>query len=125
MIRIPILRQCLSSGSPPMACTLFVRQTAGGNMDPNDQGCNLMDWVDIIGTIAGVLTTFSAAPQLVTTYRTRNVRDLDLRFLLMLDAGLFLWALYGIAIMSLPIIVFNSIGCLLWLPIIWMKIANR
>ena len=84
-----------------------------------------MDWVDIIGTIAGVLTTFSAAPQLVTTYRTRNVRDLDLRFLLMLDAGLFLWALYGIAIMSLPIIVFNSIGCLLWLPIIWMKIANR
>jgi len=84
-----------------------------------------LSWIDILGTLAGILTTFSAAPQLVTSYRTRNVRDLDLRFLLMLDVGLFLWALYGIAIMSLPIIVFNAIGCLLWLPIIWMKIANR
>lgn len=84
-----------------------------------------MNWIDILGALGGILTTFSAVPQLVTSYRTRNVSDLDLRFLLMLDAGLFIWAMYGIAIMSLPIVVFNAIGCLLWLPVVWMKIGSR
>jgi MtN3 and saliva related transmembrane protein len=84
-----------------------------------------VNWIDILGSLAGILTTFSAAPQLVTTYRTRDVSGLDLRFLLMLDAGLFLWTMYGIVISSIPIIVFNGIGCLLWLPIIWMKLGDR
>jgi uncharacterized protein with PQ loop repeat len=29
---------------------------------------------------------------------------------------------YGVVIGSIPVTIFNSIGCLLWLPIIWMKI---
>lgn len=83
-----------------------------------------MNWIDGIGTLAGVLTTFSAAPQLFTTYRTHDVRSLDLRFLLMLFAGLVSWVVYGIFIRSFPVITFNTIGCLLWLPIIWMKIKS-
>jgi MtN3 and saliva related transmembrane protein len=83
-----------------------------------------MNWIESIGTLAGLLTTFSAAPQLLTTYRTRDVRGLDFRFLLMLASGLFLWVLYGIFIGSFPVIAFNAIGCLLWLPIIWMKIKS-
>lgn len=79
-------------------------------------------WVEALGTIAGLLTTFSAAPQLITTYRTRDVDSLDMRFLIMLFAGLFLWAVYGLLIGSVPVTAFNSIGCLLWLPIIVMKI---
>ena len=79
-------------------------------------------WVEALGTIAGLLTTFSATPQLLTTYRTRIVDSLDLRFLIMLFTGLFLWAVYGLLIGSVPVTAFNSIGCLLWLPIIVMKI---
>ncbi len=83
-----------------------------------------MDWIGALGSLAGILTTFSAAPQLIAAYRTRNVRDVDLIFLLMLDAGLILWAIYGWVIGSLPIIVFNSIAATLWLPIIWMKLKK-
>jgi len=79
-------------------------------------------WVEALGTVAGLLTTFSASPQLLTTYRTRDVDSFDLRFLIMLFTGLCLWAVYGILIGSVPVTAFNSIGCLLWLPIIWMKI---
>jgi MtN3 and saliva related transmembrane protein len=77
---------------------------------------------ELIGHLAGVLTTFSASPQLVYSYRTKDVASFDLKFLSMLASGLFLWAVYGIVIGSLPVIIFNLIGGSLWLPIIWMKI---
>lgn len=81
--------------------------------------------VDTLGLLAGLLTTFSASPQLHYSYTTKDVKSIDLRFMLMLVSGLFLWGVYGIIIHSLPIIVFNFIGCLLWLPIVWMKIKDR
>ena len=80
--------------------------------------------VELIGHLAGVLTTFSASPQLWYSYRTRDVASFDLKFLLMLATGLFLWAVYGLLIGSLPIVVFNLIGGSLWLPIIGMKIKD-
>jgi MtN3 and saliva related transmembrane protein len=79
---------------------------------------------ELIGHAAGVLTTFSASPQLYYSYRSGDVASFDLKFLLMLAAGLFLWAVYGIVIGSLPVIVFNLIGGSLWLPIIWMKVKE-
>ena len=68
------------------------------------------------------MTTFSALPQLLTTYRTGDVDSFDLWFLLMLSTGLFLWAVYGLLIDAVPVTAFNAIGCLLWIPIIVMKI---
>lgn len=82
-------------------------------------------WMEVLGTTAGMLTTFSALPQLMTTYRTRNVESIDLKFLLMLFTGLFLWMVYGVWLGSFSIAVFNAVGCLLWLPIIWMKIRSQ
>ena len=84
-----------------------------------------LDWVELLGSLAGILTTFSAAPQLLTTYRTRNVESFDLRFMMMLFTGLFLWGVYGVIIGALSIIVFNFIGCLLWLPLVWLKLRKR
>ncbi len=83
-----------------------------------------MTWVDLLGFLAGILTTFSAAPQLLHSYRTRNVAGIDLKFMLMLVSGLTTWAIYGIIIGSLPIIFFNLVGAGLWLPIIIMKIGD-
>ena len=80
--------------------------------------------VELIGHLAGVLTTFSASPQLRYSYRTRDGASFDLKFLLMLATGLFLWAVYGVVIGSLPIVVFNLIGGSLWLPIIGMKVRE-
>lgn len=79
---------------------------------------------ELIGHAAGILTTFSASPQLVYSYRSRDVASFDLKFLLMLASGLFLWAVYGVAIGSFPVILFNLIGASLWLPIIGMKIRE-
>ncbi len=83
-----------------------------------------MTWVDLLGFFAGALTTFSAAPQLFYSYRTKDVASIDLKFMLMLVSGLTTWGIYGIIILSLPIIFFNFVGAALWLPIVVMKIGD-
>lgn len=80
---------------------------------------------ELLGYAAGFLTTFSAAPQLLHSYRTKDLSGIDLKFQLMLLSGLALWAVYGITILAPPIIIFNLIGFSLWVPIFWMKLRER
>ena len=56
-----------------------------------------MDWIEILGFVAGVLTTFAFLPQAIKTWRTQNARDFSLPTLLMLVLGVGLWTLYGVA----------------------------
>lgn len=84
-----------------------------------------MTEIDLLGYTAGFLTTFSASPQLIYSYRSGDVKSFDLIFLLMLACGLALWTIYGLVIGSLPVIFFNFFGCILWLPIIWLKIREK
>lgn len=83
-----------------------------------------MVYLELLGYVAGMLTTFSASPQLYYSYKTKDVKSLNLYFMGMLIAGLSLWAIYGMVIKSLPIIIFNAIGVILWVPLYWMKIIS-
>jgi len=84
-----------------------------------------MAYLELLGYLAGILTTFSASPQLYYSYTTKDVKSLNLAFMGTLIAGLALWAIYGIVIKSLPIIIFNTIGIMLWIPLYWMKIMSN
>ena len=55
-----------------------------------------MDAIEVLGIVAGVLTTFAFAPQAVKTWRIGSARDFSLPTLLMLVSGVGLWTLYGI-----------------------------
>lgn len=79
---------------------------------------------EILGYLAGILTTFSASPQLYYSYTTKDVKSLNLGFMSMLIGGLSLWAIYGILIQSVPITIFNAIGAALWVPLFGMKIVS-
>ncbi|UCG12173.1 MAG: hypothetical protein JSU72_16975 [Deltaproteobacteria bacterium] len=83
-----------------------------------------MRWPDLLGFIAGFLTTFSAWPQLYYSYSTKDVKSIQMQFMVMLMSGLFLWGVYGILLRSLPLIVFNFIGFTLWIPILWVKLSE-
>ncbi|QIJ72902.1 hypothetical protein G4V39_09680 [Thermosulfuriphilus ammonigenes] len=80
---------------------------------------------DFLGYLAGMITTFSGLPQLLTSYRRRNLSGLDLRFLVLFLVGISLWTIYGILIDSKPIIIFNSITLLIWIPILGLKIREQ
>lgn len=67
---------------------------------------------NLLGIIAGVLTSISMIPQLVKVIREKNVEDISLLMLLVLISGLSLWVWYGFVKDEIPIILSNSFAVL-------------
>lgn len=67
---------------------------------------------NILGIIAGVLTSISMIPQLIKVIREKNVEDISLVMLLVLISGLSLWVWYGFKKDELPIILSNAFAVL-------------
>jgi MtN3 and saliva related transmembrane protein len=83
-----------------------------------------MTWFDLVGALAGVLTTISFVPQVLKTWRSGRAEDLSLFMFTLFSAGLLLWLVYGIALRSLPIILANGITLVLALSIVMLKIRH-
>jgi MtN3 and saliva related transmembrane protein len=62
---------------------------------------------EIIGLIAGVFTTGAAIPQIIKSYKIKEVRDISLLTYLLLVFGCVLWLLYGVASKSAALIFWN------------------
>lgn len=80
-----------------------------------------MDIVNLLGTVAGTLTTIAFVPQVHKTWRTRSGDDISTGMFLLFSTGVLLWLLYGIALNATPIIIANSITLILALTIILLK----
>ena len=81
-----------------------------------------MSWIDLIETVAGVMTTIAFLPQVVKTWRSQSAEDISLLMFLIFSLGVFLWMLYGIGLGSLPIVIANGITLLLAGSILVMKL---
>ncbi len=72
-----------------------------------------MDLVNILGLVAGTLTTVAFVPQVVKTYKSRSAKDLSLDMFLIFCTGTAAWLSYGIMIGSLPVILANAVTLVL------------
>jgi len=81
-----------------------------------------MNAIDIIGTIAAILTTASFVPQALHTFQTKDVRGISLGMYSAFTAGVSLWLVYGILLSAWPIIIANAITVSLALAILVMKL---
>lgn len=77
---------------------------------------------DLIGGVAGALTTIAFVPQVIKAWRTQSVADLSIWMLLTFTTGVMLWVAYGVATRSAPVIAANSVTFLLSLALLWMKV---
>jgi MtN3 and saliva related transmembrane protein len=66
-----------------------------------------MNWTQIIGLTAGILTASSLLPQLIKTLKEKKAEDVSIGMLLILQAGVAMWVVYGFMRDDLPIIVTN------------------
>ncbi|ACV24178.1 SemiSWEET transporter [Methanocaldococcus fervens] len=80
--------------------------------------------ITIIGYIAGTLTTFASLPQLLKSLKERNMENISLAFVVTFTTGLTLWLIYGILRNDYPIIVFNILSLMFWIPITYLKIKD-
>lgn len=67
-------------------------------------------WIELIGTVAAAITTFAWLPQIIKIVRERSTHDISLGTQSALFFGSLLWGLYGVLILSWPLIGANAIG---------------
>ncbi|MGE4420860.1 MAG: SemiSWEET family sugar transporter [Pseudodesulfovibrio sp.] len=82
-----------------------------------------MDFLELIGLVAGCCTTAAFFPQVLHTWRTRSVADLSLRMYLLFTLGVLLWLVYGIRIGSLAVTLANAVTLVLASSILIMKLV--
>jgi MtN3 and saliva related transmembrane protein len=80
--------------------------------------------VELIGVLAGVLTTSAFIPQAVQTWRTRSARDVNLGLLVLLVVGNSLWLTYGVLMGSWGLIVANLVTVPLCALILAVKLRH-
>ena len=80
-----------------------------------------MDGLDV-GLVATGFTTASFVPQVVRTWRTRDVSGISLPTYLIITVGLALWLVYGLMRGDLPLTVANAVMVVLTGAITVMKI---
>lgn len=80
---------------------------------------------ELVGSLAATLTTLSFLPQVAKTWQTRSAADFSWIWLLAFAAGLVLWLVYGLVLMSWPLIAANAVTLSLVLIIIFVKWRER
>ena len=84
-----------------------------------------MDWTQIIGLAAGILTACSLLPQVFKTLKEKKAEDVSLIMLFVLQAGLVLWIVYGFKREDLPIIVTNCFTLLVNIVMVFLRIRYK
>ena len=78
--------------------------------------------IDLIGSVAAVLTTVSFVPQVWHSLKTRDVSGISLGMYSVFTVGVALWLVYGLLLWSWPLIIANSITLALAATILGLKL---
>lgn len=83
-----------------------------------------MNYIDILGYIAGTLVVISLLPQTIKSWKTKSTKDLSLARYIIYILGLILWITYAILIKNGPGAIMNSIGLILASSILYLKLKH-
>ncbi len=79
---------------------------------------------DLVGMIAGTLTTLAFVPQVWRVWKTKSTRDISLSMYLVFTAGVAFWLAYGLLLGAWPIIVTNVITLALTGTVLGLKLRH-
>jgi MtN3 and saliva related transmembrane protein len=80
--------------------------------------------VETLGMVAGVVSTFASAPQLVKIIRTRKADDVSLTMFVMALIGTVMWGVYGWLKGAPSIVFWNAVGFCLFVAVVTLKIRH-
>lgn len=81
--------------------------------------------VELLGYCAAFLTTIAFLPQVVRSWRTRDLSGISLGMYSLFTAGVGLWLVYGFIIEKWPLILANALTFLLSLSILLLKVCIK
>jgi MtN3 and saliva related transmembrane protein len=85
----------------------------------------LMQPIEILGYIAGTMSSVVFLPQVIKTWKTKSATDISLVMFLFATASVVLWLIYGIIIRNGSIIYTNSTVLLLSCVMLYFKIRYK
>jgi MtN3 and saliva related transmembrane protein len=85
----------------------------------------IMNWITLLGVVAGILTTISFLPQVIKAWKTKQTKDISLGMYSIFVSGVALWLVYGFAINDLPVILANAVTLVLAGFVLLMKIKYK
>jgi MtN3 and saliva related transmembrane protein len=80
---------------------------------------------NILGLVAGAITSVAMLPQLIKVLKEKDVEDLSLLMICTLIVGLSLWVWYGFLKEELPIILSNAFAVLVNIGLLISYFAYR
>jgi len=84
-----------------------------------------MNWIKIIGLVAGLCTATSLLPQVIKTFKEKKAEQVSLFMLIVLLSGQILWIVYGVAKSDIPIIATNGFSLLVDILMIVLRIKFK
>jgi MtN3 and saliva related transmembrane protein len=81
-----------------------------------------MDLIQVIGIVAGILTSVSLVPQLIKIIRKKKANDVALFMPIILLCGQILWIVYGVMKKDIPIIATNVFSVLVNITVLILRI---
>lgn len=81
--------------------------------------------IAIIGFAAGFITTFALLPEIIRVWQIKETKDLSMLWLVLITFGDMLWAYYGFAIGSWPILGSNIVSCILSVFLLSLKFKYK
>ena len=79
------------------------------------------DTIEILGLIAGIITSMGFLPQLFKSYKTKKLDDVSYFMPAVLSLGMGIWFVYGYLINSIAVMAANTFGILCCICLILMK----
>jgi len=84
-----------------------------------------MTGIQILGMLAGTITSITFLPQVIKVWKSRSAKDLSLVMLVLLMIGVSLWLVYGLVIVDGAIIYTNSMVLLMTLILLFFKLKYK
>lgn len=84
-----------------------------------------MSTIQLLGLVAGSLTTASFLPQVIKTWKSRSAKDLSLGMFSLFCLGVTLWLIYGFIVKDIPVIAANSVTLMLASTLLFFKLRFK
>jgi MtN3 and saliva related transmembrane protein len=84
-----------------------------------------IDLANLVGYAAAILTTVAFFPQVLKSWRTRDLSGVSLTMYGLFTAGVAMWLVYGVLLGSWPIIVANGVTLTLASVVLALKVKHR
>ena len=83
------------------------------------------DWIQFMGLLGAFMSCITFVPQVYLTWKTKSARDLSKTMLFIIFLSTVVWLIYAFSLMLWPVIIANSIVCVLSILLIYFKFTFK